>query len=191
MSLDELKTELEACTHCAPHLPLGPRPVVQIHHHARILIAGQAPGSKVHATGIPFDDPSGKRLREWLGVSEQTFYDETKIAIVPMGFCFPGTGSSGDHPPRPECAPLWRERIMAGLPNIELTVVLGKYARDWHIQSTHRTLTDLVADWKTFWPDIVPLPHPSPRNQRWFRRNAWFETDILPVLQRRVQELID
>ena len=188
--LSQLKDDIQACTICSKHLPLGPRPIVQIHEDAQILIAGQAPGSKVHKTGIPFDDPSGVRLRQWLGVDESTFYDPAQIAIVPMGFCFPGTGKSGDHPPRPECALEWRQKVLDQLPNIELTIVLGMYARKWHIASDHKRLSDVVSDWKSFWPEVIPLPHPSPRNQRWFRNNAWFEKDILPVLQGRVQELI-
>ena len=188
--LSELKNQIESCTICAQHLPFGPRPIVQVHEHARILIAGQAPGSKVHKTGIPFDDPSGVRLREWMGVDEATFYDASRIAILPMGFCFPGTGKSGDLPPRPECAEAWRQRVLDLLPDVQLTIVLGAYARNWHIKSHHKRLSDLVADWESFWPDVLPLPHPSPRNQRWFRNHAWFERDILPVLQNRVQELL-
>jgi uracil-DNA glycosylase len=188
--LDDLLPEILACRLCEEHLPLGPRPVLQVHEDARILIVGQAPGTRVHESGKPFDDPSGVRLRQWLGVTPEEFYDPAKIAIVPMGFCYPGTGKSGDLPPRPECAQTWRQPVLEALPNIELTIVLGMYARRWHLDSPHRRLSDVVADWETFWPSHLPLPHPSPRNQRWFRQHAWFETEILPVLKARIRDLI-
>ena len=189
-SLDELLPEIRACAICAQHLPLGPRPVLQVHPESRILIAGQAPGRRVHESGIPFQDPSGVRLREWLGVDEDTFYDPRLIAIVPMGFCFPGTGSSGDKPPRPECAPAWRDQVLQQLTAVRLTIVLGKYAQAYHLGPEVRTVTQAVASWREHWPEVLPLPHPSPRNQAWFKKNAWFETEVLPVLRERVQVLL-
>jgi uracil-DNA glycosylase len=188
---ETLLTEIRACTLCAENLPEGPRPVVQAHPEARILIAGQAPGRKVHETGIPFNDPSGDRLRDWLGVDRNTFYNPEKFAVLPMGFCFPGTGQGGDLPPRPECAPAWRERLLAALPNLELTVVLGRYALDYHLGAGKKSVTEIVQAWRTYWPTHLPLPHPSPRNLRWFRKNAWFEVEVLPELRRRVVELLD
>jgi uracil-DNA glycosylase len=162
-----------------------------MHPSARILIAGQAPGRRAHERGVPFDDPSGERLRDWLGVDKATFYDASRIAILPMGFCFPGTGKGGDLPPRAECAPAWRKRLLKSLPNIELTLVIGRYAHQWHLgERQSATLTETVADWRAFWPAFLPLPHPSPRNVRWIRQNAWFEKEVLPVLVRRVEELL-
>ncbi|TFG66424.1 MAG: uracil-DNA glycosylase family protein [Gemmatimonadales bacterium] len=187
---EALLAEIRACEICAAHLPLGPRPVLQAHRDARILIAGQAPGRRVHASGVPFQDPSGVRLREWLGVSEEVFYDPRKIAILPMGFCFPGSGSSGDKPPRRECAPAWRERILAQLPHIGLVVVLGSYAQSYHLGPGKRSVTEAVAAWREFWPERLALPHPSPRNQGWFKKNRWFEDEILPELRRRVAQLV-
>jgi uracil-DNA glycosylase len=186
-----LLMDVRACTLCAPHLPLGPRPILQVHADARILIAGQAPGSKVHASGIPFQDASGDRLRAWMGVDEKIFYDPGKIAILPMGFCYPGTGKSGDYPPRPECAPTWRAKLMALLCNVELTLVIGQYAQTWHLGARQRpTLTATVQAWRGYWPSSLPLPHPSPRNNIWLKRNPWFEADVLPPLRRRVGQLI-
>jgi uracil-DNA glycosylase len=189
-SLPSLLKEVRACTVCAAYLPLGPRPVVQAHASARILIAGQAPGRKVHETGIPFNDVSGNRLRQWLGLSPEVFYDETKLAIVGMGFCFPGTGKSGDLPPRPECAPTWRAPLLAQLKNIRLTLVLGQYAMAYHLPGRGKTLTEVVSGWRRDWPLIVPLPHPSPRNQAWLKRNPWFESEVLPLLRLRVAEVL-
>jgi uracil-DNA glycosylase len=189
-SLTSLLGEISTCTICAPHLPHGPRPVLQAHRDARVLIVGQAPGRRVHESGIPFQDPSGVRLRDWMGVDESTFYDATKIAIVPMGFCFPGSAPSGDLPPRPECAPAWRERVLGQLTNVGLTLVLGRYAQQWHLGQPSRNVTETVAAWGDYWPERLPLPHPSPRNQGWFKRNAWFETEVLPLLRSRVAELL-
>jgi uracil-DNA glycosylase len=188
--LQSLLSEVSQCRLCETHLPLGPRPVVQCSTEARILIAGQAPGSKVHQSGIPFDDPSGNRLRDWLDISRETFYDPSRIAILPMGFCYPGTGKSGDLPPRPECAPQWRERLLAQMPNIELTLVIGQYAQKYHIKHHRASLTELVKSWRDYWPGVIPLPHPSPRNNRWLKQNPWFEQTLLPELKVRVSKLL-
>lgn len=185
-----LLEEVRHCTLCAESLPLGPRPVVQAHPQARMLIAGQAPGKKVHLSGIPFDDASGDRLRAWLGIGRETFYDPHAVAILPMGFCYPGTGKSGDLPPRPECAPKWRASLLAQLPNIELTLVIGQYALAYHFPSAYASLTEAVQAWRDRPQDVIVLPHPSPRNQLWLRRNPWFEAELLPHLQRRVARLL-
>lgn len=189
-SLPVLLDEIRRCTLCAPRLPLGPRPVLQAGAEARILIASQAPGRKVHASGKPFTDASGNRLREWLGMSSEVFYDTRRVAIVPMGFCYPGTGPGGDLPPRPECAPAWRARLLTHLPNLELTLVIGRYAMDWHLPDAGLTLTATVQRWPEYWPSLVPLPHPSPRNGLWLRRNPWFAEELLPRLRGRVAEVL-
>jgi len=191
-SLDKLVKEIKACNLCTNHLPLGPRPVIQVGSLARILIVGQAPGRRVHETGIPFNDPSGERLRLWMGINKEEFYDKDKVALVPMGFCFPGTGKSGDLPPRPECADTWREKLLEKLPNIELTIVIGQYAQGWHFGSSNKqNLTETVKSWKEFWPNAIPLPHPSPRNNIWLRKNAWFEDEVIPALQKAVNVILD
>ncbi|QTD57256.1 uracil-DNA glycosylase family protein [Parasphingorhabdus cellanae] len=189
-NLDELLKDVRACTVCSG-LPFGPDPLLQAGSTAKILIAGQAPGSKTHEKGRPFDDQSGKRLRTWLGVTEDQFYDPGLFAIIPMGFCFPGTGKGGDLPPRPECAPLWRKPLLDSLPAIELTLILGQYALHWHLgDAKSKTLTETVKRWEEFWPCALPLPHPSPRNIRWFNANPWFEAELVPVLHERVARLI-
>ncbi len=185
-----LLTEVESCTICKDHLPLGPRPVLQLYPKARILIAGQAPGKKVHNTGIPFDDASGNRLREWMGISHDVFYNAKQVAILPMGFCYPGTGKSGDLPPQRECEQKWREQLLAQLPNVEITLVLGKYAQDYHFGKSKSSLTELVRSWKTFWPAMVPLPHPSPRNNIWLSKNPWFEEEVLPLLRTTIAQAL-
>ncbi|WP_427901907.1 uracil-DNA glycosylase family protein [Motilimonas cestriensis] len=190
MSFSTLLKDVRSCRHCLAHLPHEPRPVVQIHPDAKILIAGQAPGRKVHESGIPFNDASGERLREWLGIDREKFYNPKLVAILPMGFCFPGTGKGGDLPPRPECAKLWRERLLAQLQQVELTLVIGKYAQDYHLGGARLSVTDQVRAWQQCWPSIVPLPHPSPRNNIWLRRNSWFESELVPELRKRVSELI-
>jgi uracil-DNA glycosylase len=190
-TLAALLTDVRACTLCATQLPLGPRPVLQAHASARILVAGQAPGRKVHASGVPFDDASGERLRAWMGVTREQFYDAKQIAILPMGFCYPGTGRSGDLPPRPECAPAWRGALLAQLKRIQLVLLIGQYAQAWHLSGHDGTLTDLVLAWRRHWPATLPLPHPSPRNNLWLQRNPWFETDVLPALRRRVAEVLN
>jgi uracil-DNA glycosylase len=190
--LDKLLSEVRACTICEPYLPNGARPVLQLHPDAKILIAGQAPGRRVHASGIPFDDPSGDRLRDWMGVSKEIFYNPQKIAIVPMGFCFPGTGKSGDLPPRPECAKTWRQKLLDQLPNIESTLVIGKYAQDYHFHDPQpiKSVSQLVSDWQRYWPTRIPLPHPSPRNNLWLRKNPWFETELVPMIQALMKEIL-
>lgn len=186
----QLLEQVRACTLCQAQLPLGPRPVVQLDPRARILVVGQAPGRKVHQSGIPFDDASGDRLREWLGVSREQFYDPAHFAIVPMGLCYPGSGKSGDKPPRPECVPAWRAQLLAHLPHLELTLVIGQYAHAYHFADKH-SLTDRVANWRNYWPQKIPMPHPSPRNNIWLRRNPWFETEVIPTLKGRVAALLD
>ena len=187
---ESLLHDVEACTICKKHLPLGPRPVLQIHPKARILIAGQAPGRKVHESGIPFDDASGNRLREWMGVSKDIFYDSRQIAILPMGFCYPGTGKSGDLPPRVECEPAWRKQLLEQLSNLEITLVLGKYAQAYHFGKASSSLTELVKSWRSYWPNMVPLPHPSPRNNIWLAKNTWFEAELLPPLRAAISSIL-
>lgn len=187
LQLDALLERVRACTLCQG-LPLGPRPLLQASSSARILIAGQAPGRRAHLSGIPFDDVSGERLRVWLGLTREQFYDASRVAIIPMGLCFPGTGKSGDLPPRPECAPAWRAPLLASLPQIALTVVLGRYALAWHCPEQARaTLSDAVAAWLKAPGPVIPLPHPSPRNMAWLKRHPWFEAEVLPLLRERIQ----
>ncbi len=190
-SIAPLLAEIRACTACAAHLPLGPRPVLQISSSARILIAAQAPGRKIHETSIPFNDASGERLRAWLGLSREIFYDPELEAILPMAFCFPGTGRSGDLPPRPECAPLWRAKLLAQLKHVRLTLVIGRYAQAYHLPDASRLpLADVVRNRQAAWPRTVALPHPSPRNNLWLRRNPWFESELLPALRPLVQQAL-
>ncbi|WP_323118988.1 uracil-DNA glycosylase family protein [Burkholderia alba] len=189
--LDALLTEIRACRVCAASLPLGPRPIVRARPQARILIVGQAPGARVHASGIPWDDASGERLRNWLGVDSAAFYDETRFALVPMGFCYPGRGTSGDNPPRPECAPLWMDRLLRELPDIRLTLLIGQYAQRRFLAGERKaSVTETVRAWAGYGPGIIPLPHPSPRNQAWFKHHPWFSTDVLPVLRDKVAALV-
>jgi len=192
MNSHQLIEQVSKCVICEPHLPLGARPVIQFNPNARILIAGQAPGIKVHETGVPSNDASGNRLREWLGLTRDEFYDANNIAILPMGFCYPGRGKSGDLPPRKECAPAWREQLLAALPNIELTIVLGKYAQAYHLPETKKMpLTELVKSWREYWPNYLVLPHPSPRNNIWLKKNPWFEQDVLPELGKRIATILN
>ena len=179
----KLLKSVRQCRLCEEFLPYGPRPVVQLDPRATILIAGQAPGRRVHESGVPFDDPSGDRLREWLGISRDTFYDASKVAILPMGFCYPGTGKSGDLPPRRECAPAWRQELLNQLPAIRLTLVIGQYAHKWHLPQTQKNLTETVRAWQDYAPNFFPLPHPSPRNNVWLKKNPWFTESLLPALK--------
>lgn len=191
--LEELLREVRSCSHCKQHLPHGPRPVVIAHPDARILIIGQAPGTKVHASGIPWDDASGKRLRLWTGLSNKEFYDPTKLAIMPMGFCYPGKGKSGDLPPRPECAPMWHEKILAHLPNVRLTLLIGQYEQQYYLLKDNYNLTQRVEYYfKNLDADsaIFPLPHPSPRNTLWLKRNPWFEKICVPILTTKIKNTL-
>jgi uracil-DNA glycosylase len=182
---------VRSCDLCATHLPHGANPVIQIDPQARILIASQAPGRKVHETGVPFNDASGERLRDWMGVTRATFYDACRIAILPMGFCYPGTGKSGDLAPRPECAVHWRQALLEQLTEVRLTLVIGQYALAYHLPQRPATLTDTVRAWRDYFPAVLPLPHPSPRNNIWLRRNAWFEEEVVPSLRQRVQQVLE
>jgi uracil-DNA glycosylase len=190
-SIISLLREVRCCTICAEHLPLGPRPVLQLHTDARILVAAQAPGRKVHESGVPFTDASGERLRDRLGISHEDFYNSQRVAIVPMGFCFPGTGKSGDLPPRSECAPAWRGKLLSHLKNLRLTLVIGQYAQAYHFPNAGVSVTSTVQSWRDHWPSVVPLPHPSPRNNLWLRKNPWFEQDLLPLLKLRVAQVLN
>ncbi len=189
MRLNVLLSDIRSCTICAEHLPLGPKPLLQAAPSARLLIIGQAPGSIAHTTGVPWNDRSGRRLREWLGLDDETFYDPKSVAVAPMGFCFPGTGKGGDLPPRPECAQTWHEPLQKTLKKIELTVLVGRYAFEHKIGDRFATLTDAVATWDELLPKLIVLPHPSPRNNRWLAKNPWFERDTLPALRSRVREI--
>src|ERR1700761_899620 len=184
--------EARACTVCAAHLPLGPRPILRGKASARILLASQAPGTQVHLTGISFNDRSGDRLREWLGIDRDTFYDERQIAILGMGFCYPGRDAKGgDLPPRRECAPLWHPRLRPLFKNVELTLLVGSYALNYYLKDTaKKTLTDTVRAWKDYGPLVMPLPHPSWRNTGWIKANPWFERELVPELRQRVAGLI-
>lgn len=186
-----LLKEIHNCALCQDNLPLGPRPVVRIHPKARILIVGQAPGIRVHESGIPWNDQSGKRLREWLLMSDEEFYNEENVAIVPMGFCYPGTGKSGDLPPMKICAPTWHERILERLPNIQLILLVGNYAQNYYLPEwKKKSLTETVKAFDAESSKFIPLPHPSPRNRRWFQQNPWFEDKVLPVLQYRMAMIL-
>jgi uracil-DNA glycosylase len=188
--LTKLIEEISACTLCEKDLEHGVRPVIQIDSTAKILIAGQAPGRKVHESGIPFDDASGDRLREWMGISKKLFYNPKEIAILPMGFCYPGKGKSGDLPPRPECAVTWRAKLLKQLPQLQLTLVIGQYAQSYHLEKSNLSLTEIVKTGQDYWPNIVPLPHPSPRNNAWLKKNPWFEDAVVPKLQKRIREIL-
>jgi len=190
--LPALLRDIRACRLCEAQLPLGPNPVLRASASARILVIGQAPGTKVHESGIPWNVASGIRLRSWLEMSRDIFYDESRVAIVPMGFCYPGRGKSGDLPPRPECATTWHQRIWPLLPNIRLTLLIGHYAQLHKLGDRRRkTLTDTVADFRDYAPEYFPLPHPSPRNQLWLKKNPWFDSDVIPALRARVRKALN
>jgi uracil-DNA glycosylase len=190
-SLDALLAAVRACRACEAHLPLGPRPVLQAHASARVLVVGQAPGRRVHETGIPWNDASGRRLRDWMGVSDASFYDATRIAIIPMAYCYPGRGGGGDLPPRRECAELWLSHLLARLPRIELTLLIGHHAQRHFLGPRRKaTLAETVSAWREYAPAYLPLPHPSPRNQPWLARHPWFERDVVGALRARVRSLV-
>lgn len=191
-ALEALAAEARACTLCAPHLPHGCRPVLRVAASAALLIVGQAPGNRVHQTGIPWNDPSGDRLRSWLALDRERFYDGSRIAILPMGLCFPGTDpKGGDRPPRPECAPLWHPPIRAALPAVRLTLLVGQYAQAYYLGPRRKSsMTETVAAWRAYGPEFLPLPHPSWRNSGWLKRQPWFESDLLPDLRERVAAIL-
>jgi uracil-DNA glycosylase len=191
MAMPQLLREVRACRVCEKHLPLGPKPVLRAHPDARLLIVGQAPGTRVHATGVPWNDPSGDRLRQWLGVDRDTFYDECRVAIIPMGFCYPGRGRSGDLPPRPECAELWHGRLLGEIPRLRLKLLVGQYAQAHYLgQRRKKTLAATVQACREYLPELFPLPHPSPRNILWLKRNPWFEAEVVPLLRGLVAPLL-
>ena len=189
--LERLLSEIRACRICEKHLPLGPRPVLRAAVSARLVIIGQAPGTRVHESGVPWDDASGERLRSWLDLDPEHFYDESRVAIVPMGFCYPGVAKNGgDKPPRPECAAAWHGLLLEHLENVDLTLLVGSYAQKYYLGSDmRRTMTETVADWRTYLPSLLPLPHPSWRNTAWLKRNLWFDSELVPELRRRVRKL--
>ncbi len=187
---EQLLTAIRNCTVCAEHLPHGVRPIVQASTQSRIVIIGQAPGRRVHESGVPWHDPSGVRLREWLGLTTEQFYDPAVVAIVPMGFCYPGSAASGDKPPRPECAPLWHDRLLDRLPDDRLEIIIGMYAQARYIADRPKTLTETVDKWADYLPWQVVMPHPSPRNRHWLSKNPWFEADAIPAVQARVREVL-
>lgn len=198
--LQQLVEAIRACRLCVeapagPPLPHEPRPVTRLSSTARLAVCGQAPGTRVHATGIPFNDPSGDRLRDWMGIGRETFYDTSRIAVVPMGFCFPGQDARGaDMPPRPECRAAWHDRVFAAMPQLELVLAIGQYAQAYHLGRRRTSLTETVRNWRAIWeserrPRVLPLPHPSWRNTGWLKRNPWFEAEVLPVLRAEVARL--
>lgn len=189
--VEQLLQNIKQCRICEANLPLGLRPVVSVHPDAKVVIIGQAPGTKVHASGIPWDDPSGVQLRKWLNVTVETFYDNTKLAIIPMGFCYPGKGKSGDLQPRKECAPQWHELLFGELKHVELILLIGKYSQNYYLgASAEKTLTETVQNFYRYLPKFLPLPHLSPRNRFWLAKNKWFEDEIIPELQNRIKNLL-
>jgi uracil-DNA glycosylase len=189
--MKKLLAEIAACTACANHFSHSPRPVVSAGRDCRILIIGQAPGRRVHESGIPWNDPSGIELRRWLGVAEDRFYDPDLFGLIPMGFCYPGKGKSGDLPPRPECAPLWHERLLREMPRVELTLLIGRYSQENYLgEAAEPSLTETVRNFRKYLPEYLPLVHPSPRNRIWQKKNPWFETEVLPELRLRIQDIL-
>jgi uracil-DNA glycosylase len=191
--LPSLLAEIRACRVCEAYLPHGVRPIIRASAKARLCIVAQAPGIRVHETGLSFNDPSGDRLRDWLGIDREIFYDESRVAVIGMGFCFPGyTASGADKPPRPECAPLWQSRLFAAMPTFSLILVVGTYAIDWHLGERRKSnMTDTVKAWREYGPRFMPLPHPSWRNNAWLKKNTWFEKKLLPDLRARVRLALD
>lgn len=184
-NFEKLLKDIKACRHCETHLPHGANPVMQASSSSKLVIIGQAPGIRVHESGIPWNDPSGERLREWLNMDKDSFYDTSKVAIVPMGFCYPGTGKSGDLPPRPECAPLWMNKVLSGIKGKPITLLIGQYAQKYFLKERRKkTLTETVQNWREYLPEYLVLPHPSPRNNIWLKKNPWFERDLVPELQK-------
>ena len=188
--LETLLQDISRCNLCATSLPYRPRPVLRAGENAKILVIGQAPGTRVHASGIPWDDPSGHRLRQWMNLTDDQFYDTDQIAIMPMGFCYPGKGRSGDLPPRPECARQWHSKIREQLPHIQSTLLIGQYAQKYYLPDSFKTLTERVAHWQEFAPEYFVLPHPSPRNQFWLQQHRWFENEVVPQLQNTVSAIL-
>jgi len=189
---EALLKKVRACRVCEAHLPFGPRPVLRASITAQLLIVGQAPGRRVHETGVPWNDPSGERLRDWLQLDRERFYDQRHIAILPSGFCYPGTGAGGDLPPRSECAPLWHPQLLAHLPKLRLALLIGSYAQAYYLGDRRKsTLTDTVRAWREYLPCCIPLPHPSPRNQMWLKRNPWFAGEVIPFLRRTIQQVLE
>lgn len=189
--LDALLADIRACRLCEAQLPLGPKPILRASATARLLVVGQAPGSLVHGSGIPWNDASGMRLRDWLRVDRSVFYDEARVAIVPMGFCYPGRGTSGDLPPRPECAQTWHPRLLPMLTDVRLVLAIGHYAQQYLLgPARKKTLTDTVQAWPEYLPRVFPLPHPSPRNVAWFKHNPWFDAEAVPALRAKVADAL-
>ena len=189
--MEQIIREIESCRVCEEDLPLGPRPILSVQQKSKIIIIGQAPGSIVHKSGIPWDDKSGENLRRWMGINNEVFYDASKIALIPMGFCYPGKGKSGDNPPRKECAPLWHQVLLNKLNEVELTILIGKYAQEYYLGKTKDTLTELVKNYNSFLPQYLALPHPSPRNNIWQAKNPWFKEDVLPELKNRIRKILN
>ena len=188
--MEKLLKEIRSCTLCLPHLKDGVNPVLAVAENSKIVIIGQAPGSVVHRTGIPWDDKSGQRLREWMGVTSDEFYDTSLFGIIPMGFCYPGKGKSGDLAPRKECAPLWHQRLFDGMKKVQLILLIGSYAQKYYLkEKAHRTLTDTVSEYRQYLPEYFPLPHPSPRNNIWLKKNDWFASEVLPDLKKLIQDI--
>lgn len=185
-----LLQDIRNCSLCKHNLPLGPRPVLTATQNSKIVVIGQAPGTKVHASGKPWDDQSGKKLRAWLGVDENTFYNPDNFAIIPMGFCYPGKGKTGDLPPRPECAPKWHNVLMSQLTHVELILLIGTYAQKYYLPNDKRNLTEKTLHFETYLPKFMVMPHPSPTNRFWRAKNPWFETDVVPILQQRISKLL-
>lgn len=189
--MDVLLQEIRGCTLCAGKLPNDPFPVVRASTESKVLIVGQAPGRLVHESGIPWNDPSGDRLRQWLGVSREEFYDTSKFALVPMGFCYPGTGSSGDYPPRKECAPQWHQQLTDAMPKLQLTLLIGAYAQKYYLGNRMKqNLTETVASTHEYYPEFIALPHPSPRNNTWMKKNPWFAQEVLPLLESALRGVV-